>query len=49
MSETEFKSKFSFRLESLVFHGPAEIGGRGGSTFSIITEIGGDDVDDDGC
>ncbi len=48
MSETEFKSKFSFRLESLVFHGPVEIGG-GGSTFSIITEFGGDDVDDDGC
>jgi hypothetical protein len=38
MSETEFKSKFSFRLVSLVFHGPVEIG-VGGSTFSIITEI----------
>jgi hypothetical protein len=38
MSETEFKSKFSFRLVSLVFHGPVEIG-AGGSTFIIITEI----------
>jgi hypothetical protein len=28
------KAKFSFRLESLVFHGPVAIGGEGGVVLS---------------